>query len=138
MNVDIFICFTHNILMVIRYIIGFIGNTIWKALGGVWLAIFWFALTIIFAVTLIGIPVAVKCFAIGWLSWKPTVRRAGINIESHLFLNIVWFLVFVWVIVPFALVSIVLQIATIFGIPLVVQWYKVLKVNLFPFGAIIK
>ena len=121
-----------------KYVIGFIGNFIWKIFGGVWLAIFWFALAFVFAISIIGIPLAVKCIAIGMVAWKPTRRRVAVNVESHIFLNIIWFIIFSFIIIPFALVSVTLQFATIIGIPLSLQWYKVLKVNLFPFGAIVK
>lgn len=121
-----------------KYVYNYIGNWIWKLFGGVWLSLFWFGLAIIFGLTIVGVPVAVKCFWIGMVAWKPSARKVAINITSHYMLNILWCMLVVWVLLPFALVSILLQIATLFGIPLTMQWYKVIKLNLFPFGAIIK
>lgn len=121
-----------------KYVISFIGNFIWKLLGGVWLATLWFLLGIILTCTIVGYPLAVSCFKIGWLCFKPTNKRVGIYFEKHFLLNIIWFVLVGWLIIPYALLSIALHILSIFGIPLVVQWIKVGKVCLFPFGAIIK
>ncbi len=121
-----------------KYVISFVGNFIWKLFGGVWLATFWFLLGVILTLTIIGYPLAVNCFRIGWLCFKPTNKRVGVYFERYLSLNLLWIVFAGWMVIPYAVVSITLNILSIFGIPLVAQWIKVGKVCLFPFGAIIK
>ncbi len=120
-----------------KYVASFIGNFIWKLLGGVWLAGIWFMFGIILTCTIVGYPLAVNCFRIGWLCFKPTNKRVGIYFEKNLPLNIIWIILFGWLVIPYAILSITLHIVSIFGIPLILQWLKVGKVCLFPFGAII-
>ena len=121
-----------------KYVVFFVGNFIWKLLGGVWLAAFWFLLGVLFTCTIIGYPIAVNCFRIGWLCLKPTNKRVGVYFEKYLFLNVLWIFLVGWMVIPYAVLSIALHIVSIFGIPLVLQWIKVCKVCMFPFGAIIK
>ncbi len=121
-----------------KYVVSFFGNFIWKLLGGVWLATFWFLLGVLLTCTIIGYPIAVNCFRIGWLCLKPTNKRVGVYFEKYLFLNVLWIFLVGWMVIPYAVLSIALHIVSIFGIPLVLQWIKVCKVCMFPFGAIIK
>ena len=121
-----------------KYVVSFFGNFIWKLLGGVWLATFWFLLGVLLTCTIIGYPIAVNCFRIGWLCLKPTNKRVGVYFEKYLFLNVLWIFLVGWMVIPYAVLSIALHIVSIFGIPLVLQWIKVCKVCMFPFGTIIK
>ena len=121
-----------------KYVVSFFGNFIWKLLGGVWLATFWFLLGVLLTCTIIGYPIAVNCFRIGWLCLKPTNKRVGVYFEKYLFLNVLWIFLVGWMVIPYAVLSIALHIVSIFCIPLVLQWIKVCKVCMFPFGAIIK
>ena len=121
-----------------KYVVSFFGNFIWKLLGGVWLATFWFLLGVLLTCTIIGYPIAVNCFRIGWLCLKPTNKRVGVYFEKYLFLNVLLIFLVGWMVIPYAVLSIALHIVSIFGIPLVLQWIKVCKVCMFPFGAIIK
>ena len=121
-----------------KYVVSFFGNFIWKLLGGVWLATFWFLLGVLLTCTIIGYPIAVNCFRIGWLCLKPTNKRVGVYFEKYLFLNVLWIFLVGWMVIPYAVLSIALHIVSIFGIPLVLQRIKVCKVCMFPFGAIIK
>ena len=108
-----------------KYVISFVGNFIWKLFGGVWLATFWFLLGVILTLTIIGYPLAVNCFRIGWLCFKPTNKRVGVYFERYLSLNLLWIVFAGWMVIPYAVVSITLNILSIFGIPLVAQWIKV-------------
>ncbi len=135
-NLHILLHFAQNKNM--KYVVSYIGNFFWKIIGGVWLAIFWGLIGTVFALTIVGFPLAVKVYKIAWVSWKPSSRRVAINIERHLVLNLLWTLVVGWLILPFFLISMIVLIVSVFGLPLLYQWVKVLKVCLFPFGAIIK
>ncbi len=121
-----------------KYVFSYIGNFIWKIFGGVWLAAFWVLLGLAFTLSIVGFPIAVKCYKIAWLSWKPSSRRASVNIERYFIFNVLWFALVSWFVLPFAIISMAFMILTIFGLPLAYQWFKVLKVCLFPFGAVIK
>lgn len=121
-----------------KYVLSYLGNVIWKIFGGVWLATFWVLVGLVFTITIIGFPMAVHCYKIAWVAWKPSSRRVAINIERYLVLNVLWCLLVSPIIVPFVLVNMAVLIITIFGLPLAFQWFKVLKLCLFPFGAIVK
>lgn len=121
-----------------KYVVSFIGNFIWKLFGGVWLAVIWFFLGLALTLTIVGYPLAVNCFKIAWLCFKPTNKRASVYFERYLPLNILWVLLVGWMIIPYAALSVTLNILSIFGIPLTVQWIKVGLVCMFPFSAIIE
>ncbi len=121
-----------------KHVVSYIGNFIWRLLGGVWLAAIWFLIGVALTITIVGYPLAVNCFRIGWLCLKPTNKRVGVYFEKYLPLNLLWSVLVGWMIIPFAVLSITLHILSIFGIPLILQWVKVGKVCMFPFGAIIK
>jgi len=91
-----------------KYVISFVGNFIWKLFGGVWLATFWFLLGVILTLTIIGYPLAVNCFRIGWLCFKPTNKRVGVYFERYLSLNLLWIVFAGWMVIPYAVVSITL------------------------------
>ena len=121
-----------------KYVISFVGNFIWKLFGGVWLATFWFLLGVILTLTIIGYPLAVNCFRIGWLCFKPTNKRVGVYFERYLSLNLLWIVFAGWMVIPYAVVSITLNILSIFGIPLVAQWIKVGKVGWLRLGGLLR
>lgn len=121
-----------------KYVVSFIGNFIWKVFGGVWLAIIWFAIGIALSLTIVGYPLAIGCFKIAWLSFKPTNKRVAVYFDKYLIVNIVWAVCVGWLVIPYAIVGVLLNIFSIFGLPLIAQWYKIVKVCLFPFGSIIK
>lgn len=102
------------------------------------MAAFWFLIGAVLTLTIVGYPLAVNCFRIGWLCFKPTNKRVGVYFERYLGLNLLWIVLVGWMVVPYAVLSITLNILSLFGIPLVWQWLKVGKVCLFPFGSIIK
>lgn len=52
-----------------------VGNVLWFILAGIWIALSHFAAALALAVTIIGIPFAIKTFQIGVLSLFPLGRR---------------------------------------------------------------
>lgn len=123
---------------VLRFIFKFLGNFIWKLFGGVAYSAVWFAFSLFFAVTIVGFPLAAKCFRIGYLVWKPFGKSAVNNYLEYPIINTLWATTFGGLLALSAIASAILSATSILGIPLVKQWFKVAKLSLAPFGAIIR
>jgi len=52
-----------------------IGNLIWIVLGGLWLALGHLVVATILTLTIVGIPFAVQCVKLAWLSLVPLGQR---------------------------------------------------------------
>lgn len=115
-----------------------IGNIIWLLFGGLQSAIGYFTGSLVLALTIIGIPVALQTFKIGLLCLWPfgsTVKKTKspggcITIP----LNILW-LVFggLWAWLSHVFFGILLCI-TVIGIPFGKQHFKMAGLSLAPFG----
>ncbi len=75
---------------VIRFGVKFIANSMWKIVGGLFLALFWTAVAVALSLTLIGFPIALKCYRIAYFAWKPFGRCGVVSIVKHPVFNIVW------------------------------------------------
>lgn len=136
---------TYNVGMGIRLIriggsdMGCLGNIIWFICGGFISGISWLAAGLIWCITIIGIPVGVQCFKLAGLSFFPFGKEVIYGGGSaSLLLNIIWL---VLTGIPLAVESAILGIllcVTIVGIPFGLQHFKIAKLALMPFGAIIR
>ena len=114
----------------------FIGNLIWIIFGGLLSAIGWWIAGALWCITIIGIPVGLQCFKLSSISLNPfgkeIVDEGG---TVSFLLNIVWFLVSgIELALGNVLVGCLLCI-TIVGIPFGLQFFKIARLALFPFGA---
>ena len=122
----------------------FIGNIIWFICGGAALAIGWLVIALLFAITIVGLPIARACFEFAKLSALPfgkkIVRKEGKGIISgiskviSLILNIMWFpigLVMSFIYIIYGIISFI----TIIGIPVGIVYIRMAKFLLFPIGA---
>lgn len=121
-----------------RFILKFIGNFFWKLFGGVAYTAVWFFFAITLSLTIIGYPLGLRCFKIGYLVWKPFGKNVVLSIERYPISNIIWGLTAGLVLGLASFISGILFALSIFGLPLSKQWFKVSKLSFFPFGAYIK
>ncbi|MCI8728709.1 MAG: hypothetical protein HFK07_02720 [Clostridia bacterium] len=122
---------------VIRFGVKFIANSMWKIVGGLFLALFWTAVAVALSLTLIGFPIALKCYRIAYFAWKPFGRCGVVSIVKHPVFNIVWGLTVGLFFLMFSIFWVALLSITIIGLPFAYQWLKVMRVTIFPFGVVI-
>lgn len=112
-----------------------IGNIIWFIFVGLWYAILYSLLGIIWCITIIGIPFGKQAFKIAGLMLFPFGKDVNTNFDSHPFANIVW-LVFGGIEMAFGYLVIGLILCiTIIGIPFGKQCFKLASLCAVPFGA---
>lgn len=116
-----------------------LGNILWFIFGGFLSGISWCISGLFWCITIIGIPYGKQCFKFAALSFAPF----GKNIEygggaPSIIANIMWIIFFG---IPMALGNLLLGCTwcvTIIGIPFGIQFFKIAKLSLAPFGATIK
>jgi uncharacterized membrane protein YccF (DUF307 family) len=114
-------------------------NIVWIILGGLVSALGWVITGLLWCITVIGIPVGLQCFKLAIISLNPfgkEVRNEGGT--GSVILNILW-LIFggLALAVSNAIWGLILCI-TIIGIPFGRQFFKIAKVALTPFGAVVE
>ena len=112
-----------------------LGNIIWLLFGGLITAIVWFILGLILCITIIGIPFGKQLFKISRLFLWPFGKDVDLDPGKHIIMNILWLLIIGPGTAISFLIFAVLCAITIIGIPFAVQWFKLMKVALLPFGA---
>lgn len=125
-------------MFILKLIYRFTGNFIWKIFGGVAYSVIWFIIGLALSFTVIGFPLGVRCFKIGWLVWKPFGKGVVTNFLEYPISNLLWSLTFGMIFTVSALFSAILSAITLVGIPLMPQWFKIAKLSLLPFGAFIR
>jgi uncharacterized membrane protein YccF (DUF307 family) len=124
-----------------------LGNVIWFVFGGAFLALFWLIIAGIFAITIIGLPIARACLEFAKLSafpfGKEVIRETelkGINNVSkiarviYIILNIIWFPIGLILTVAYFAYGII-SFITIIGIPAGIVYVRMGQFLLFPAGA---
>ena len=120
-------------------------NILWVVLGGFPMALAWWLVSLICAVTIIGLPWARSCWVIGRFSLWPFGHEAVSrrNLDSRgdlgtgplgLIGNVIWFLVAGWWLAIGHLSSALACFVTIIGIPFGVQHIKLAVIALAPVG----
>lgn len=114
----------------------FLGNLIWILCGGLLSAIGWWLAGLLWCITIVGIPVGLQCFKLSSISLNPfskeIVDEGGV---VSCLLNIIWFLVSGIELAVGNFVIGCLLCITIVGIPFGLQFFKIARLALFPFGA---
>ena len=120
-------------------------NILWVVLGGFPMAVAWWLVALICAVTIVGLPWARSCWVIGRFSLWPFGREAVSrrNLDSRgdlgtgplgLIGNVIWFLVAGWWLAIGHLSSALACFVTIIGIPFGIQHIKLAVIALAPVG----
>ncbi|MCL1975820.1 MAG: YccF domain-containing protein [Firmicutes bacterium] len=113
-----------------------LGNLIWILCGGIWQALAWFLMGLVWCVTVISIPIGLQCFKFASLALAPFEKEViyGGGAPS-LLANILWILISGIPLAVCAAVNGLLLCCTIIGIPFGLQCFKIAKLALMPFGA---
>ena len=117
---------------------GCFGNLLWFIFGGAISGLSWYLTGCLWCITIVGIPVGMQCFKFASLSFFPFGKDVvyGGGAGSFL-LNLIWLIVSG---LPLALEHVLigcLLCITIIGIPFGLQQFKLAKLALMPFGAVI-
>ena len=122
-------------------------NLLWFVFMGWWSAVLWLLLSGLFAITVVGLPIAKACFQFAKLSAFPFGKEviketelkgsnnvSGIRKVGGVIVNIIWF--------PIGIVASIICLAealvgfiTIFNIPVGIVKVRMAKFILFPIGA---
>ena len=113
-----------------------LGNILWFIFGGLISGLSWIFAGIVCCITIVGIPLGLQCFKFATLSFCPF----GKDIEygggvGSLILNILWIIFFG---IGMALENLLIGLLwciTIVGIPFGLQFFKIAKLALIPFGS---
>lgn len=123
-------------------------NVIWLILGGLELALMWWLVALVFAITIIGIPWARAAFNMGlytlWPFGSEAVRRDSATGQEDIGTgplgmlgNIVWLLLAGWWLALAHVLAAVALAITIIGLPLAWVHLKLVPITLFPIGMMI-
>ena len=115
---------------------GCLGNLLWFVCGGCISGLSWVLAGCLWCITIIGIPVGKQCFKFAALSFFPFGKDIAYSGGAGSFLlNVIWLLVSgFWLAVESALIGTLLCI-TIIGIPFGLQYFKLARLALMPFGS---
>ena len=113
----------------------FLGNVIWFLLTGLFSAIGYFLLGIIWCITIIGIPFGLQCFKYAKLCLWPMGKTVESEFKAHPIANVLWFIFGGFFLALGFLFEGLLYCVTIVGIPFGLQCFKFAKLSLSPFGA---
>ena len=116
-----------------------LGNIIWIILGGLLSALGWIVVGLLWCITVIGLPVGLQCFKMASISLNPfgkEIRYEGGAVS--LLLNIIWLFAGGLELAFANAVFGLLLCITVVGIPFGMQFFKIAKLALFPFGAMVE
>jgi len=118
---------------------GCLGNFIWIICGGIWQALAWCVMGLVWCVTIIGIPIGVQCFKFASLAFAPFGKEVQYGGGApSLIANIFWILISGIPLAVAAAINGLILCCTIIGIPFGLQCFKIAKLALMPFGATVK
>ncbi|MBQ2658914.1 MAG: YccF domain-containing protein [Erysipelotrichaceae bacterium] len=114
-------------------------NLLWIIFGGFFSALGWILAGCFWCITIIGIPIGLQCFKLSSLSFNPFGKEVYYEGGAVSFLvNVLWFLISgVELALGNFLLGCILCI-TIIGIPWGKQFFKIAKLALAPFGAVVE
>ncbi len=115
-------------------------NLLWILFGGFLSALGWIMAGCVWCITIIGIPVGLQCFKLASISLNPfgkDVIYEDSGTVSFL-LNILWLIISGWELALGNAILGVLLCITIIGIPWGKQYFKIAKIALMPFGAVVQ
>ena len=112
-----------------------IGNIIWFLFIGLWAAIAYALLGIVWCITIIGIPYGLQAFKYARLYLWPFGKEIHTNFGKHPIANVIW-LIFggLETAVGFCFAGIICCV-TVIGIPFGLQCFKLAALSVAPFGA---
>ncbi len=117
----------------------FLGNILWFIFGGFCSGISWAISGILWCISIVGIPYGIQCFKFAKMSFCPFGKDVeyGGGVPSVI-ANTIWIIFFG---IPMALENFLfgcIWCVTIVGIPFGLQFFKIAKLSLAPFGSTIE
>ena len=120
-------------------------NILWVVLGGLTMALGWWLVGLISAVSIVGLPWSRSCFVIGTFALWPfgfeAINRRDLSRRVDLGTgplgligNIIWFLVAGWWLAIGHLTSALACFVTVIGIPFGIQHIKLALIAIAPIG----
>jgi uncharacterized membrane protein YccF (DUF307 family) len=120
-------------------------NILWFVLGGVIAGLAWYLAGIVAAITIIGLPWARACFRIGTYTFFPfgrdviwqselTGRPQGAAGAFRFIGNVIWFVVFGWILLVIHVAAALACFVSIIGIPFGWAHFKLAAASVFPLG----
>lgn len=120
-------------------------NVLWLIFGGLEMAVAWWIMALVFAITIIGLPWARGAFNIGvytlWPFGSEAVRRDTLTGREDIGTgplgmlgNVVWFILAGWWLALGHIVIALLWAITIIGLPFAYVHFKLVPITLFPVG----
>ncbi len=111
------------------------GNLYWKIFGGIFLAVLWAFVGIALMFSVIGFPIALDCFKIAYVNYKPFGKKI-VLVPDRIFASIVLIISIGWILGGISFFNALLSCATLIGLPLAGQWLKVCRLAFFPFCSV--
>jgi len=112
-------------------------NVIWLVLEGFWMAVAYILAGVVCFLLIVTIPFGIAAFRIaGYVLWpfgRTVERRPSAGIGSAIG-NVLWIILFGWWLALGHLISGVLLLMTIIGIPLGIASFKIIPITLVPLG----
>ncbi len=116
-----------------------LGNVVWLLCGGLISGLGWILAGIFWCITIIGIPIGLQCFKLSEISFCPFGKTVVYEGGPFSFLvNVAWVLLTGWELALGNFVIGCILCATIIGIPFGKQFFKIAKLSLAPFGAVVR
>jgi uncharacterized membrane protein YccF (DUF307 family) len=127
----------------------FAGNVIWFVFGGWYLSLIWLFGAVVFAISIVGLPLSRAAFEMAKLSAFPfgkevvhirELDQKGLTATTAVtgtfgfIVNIIWALTFGWVLFLSHLFAGVISCLTLIGIPFGIQSFKLAGISLWPMG----
>jgi len=118
-----------------------IGNVLWLALAGFWMAIAYAVVGTVLVASFIGIPLGIQSFKLAGYSLWPfgsvIVERPGAGPVGSCLGNVIWFwLAGLWLAAAHLITGVLLCL-TVFGIPFGIASFRLARLALWPFGRVI-
>ncbi len=116
----------------------FLGNILWLVLGGLIVSLYYFAVGLLFCLTIIGIPFGIQLIKMGLFALWPFGSEVRSDNDSvgvlSIIMNVIWIIVGGFEISLIHITFGILCCATIVGIPFGVQHFKMALLAFVPFG----
>ncbi|MEW6283468.1 MAG: YccF domain-containing protein [Candidatus Eremiobacterota bacterium] len=120
----------------------FLGNLIWLIFGGLSAAVGYALSGLSICLTLIGIPFGLQSLKLAgamlWPFGKEVVVSEEASSPLYFVLNLIWLVLFGWVLALNHLIFALLLAITIVGLPFARQHMKLLELSVMPFGRELK
>ena len=116
-----------------------IGNILWIIFGGLLSALGWIAAGAMWCVTIVGIPIGLQCFKLASISFNPFGKEVIYEDSGAVsfLVNVLWLLLSGWVLALCNFILGCVLCVTIVGIPFGKQFFKIARLSLRPFGAVV-